>query len=104
MSEPPVTATPASFAAGGAALVELTPALAAASDLEELGLAFAPRAGHLMSAPMYGFYALDEEGSRIEHNVAVNVSDFFVARYVQAMDDDMLLARSREIQRPVYNL
>jgi DNA-binding NarL/FixJ family response regulator len=104
MSETPVTATPSSFAAGGAALVEFARALTAASDLEELELSFAPRAGRLLSAPMYGFYALDEEGSRIEHNVAVNVSDFFVARYVQVMDDDLLLTRSREIQRPVYNL
>ena len=93
-----------SFAAGGAALVELTHELSAASDLHELEAAFAPRAGRLMTAPMYGFYALDREGKQIEHNVAVNVSDFFVGRYVQAMADDMLLALSRETQEPVYNL
>ncbi len=50
---------------------------------------------------MYGFYALDPEGTQIEHNVAVNVSDVFVVRYVRAMEHDMLLARSRETGRAV---
>lgn len=50
------------------------------------------------------FYALDRDGSQIEHNVAVNVSDVFVGRYVRAMEVDPLLARSRETHRPVYNL
>jgi DNA-binding CsgD family transcriptional regulator/GAF domain-containing protein len=93
-----------SFAAGGVALVEFARALTEATSFDELGRAFAPRFGRLATAPMYGFYALDREGSDIEHNVAVNVSDLFVGRYVREMDADPLLARSRETRRPVYNL
>jgi DNA-binding CsgD family transcriptional regulator len=94
----------ASFAAGGEALVEFARSLTAASTLDELDRAFAPRFGRLIAAPMYGFYALDEDGSEIEHNVGVNVSDVFVARYRRAMEVDPLLALSRETGRPVYNL
>jgi DNA-binding CsgD family transcriptional regulator/GAF domain-containing protein len=104
MPDEQVTAARASFATGGVALVEFARALIAASNLQELEHAFAPRAGRLMASPMYGFYALDSEGASIEHNVAVNVSDFFVARYVRAMEVDPLLLRSQETQRPVYNL
>jgi GAF domain-containing protein len=93
-----------SFAEGGAALVDLTRALTAAADLQQLEHAFASRCGRLMAAPMCGFYALDRTGSRIEHNVGVNVSDYFVARYIRAMEVDPLLTRSRETQGPVYNL
>jgi len=57
-----------------------------------------------MSSPMYGFYALHRDKPQIEHNVAVNVSDVFVARYVKAMDADPLLARSQETGHAVYNL
>jgi GAF domain-containing protein len=95
---------PRDFAAGGAALVGLARRLTASSSLEHLERAFVPRFGRLMAAPMYGFYALDPDGAQIEHNVAVNVSDVFVARYVRAMEHDMLLARSRETGRAVYNL
>jgi DNA-binding CsgD family transcriptional regulator len=104
MPEAERTPSSESFAAGGAALVEFTRALTKASDLKDLGRAFAPRFGRLMTAPMYGFYALDRDGSSIEENVAVNVSDYFVGRYVQAMDVDPLLQRSQETRRPVYNL
>ena len=93
-----------SFAAGGTALVEFTRSLAEASSLTELEHAFRPRFGRLMTAPMFGFYALDREGTQIEHNVAVNVSDVFVDRYVRKMDVDPLLAQSQETRRPVYNL
>lgn len=95
---------PRDFAGGGAALVALTRVLTAASSFERLERAFAPRFGRLMTAPMYGFYALDPAGSRIEHNVAVNVSEVFVSRYVRAMEHDTLLSRSRETGRAVYNL
>jgi hypothetical protein len=95
---------PRDFAAGGAALIEFARALTASSSLEELERAFVPRFGRLLAAPMYGFYALDTEGCEIERNVAVNVSDIFVARYVRRMEHDMLLARSRETGRAVYNL
>jgi DNA-binding CsgD family transcriptional regulator/GAF domain-containing protein len=104
MSGAEAATVPRDFAAGGAALVELAAVLSASSSLEQLEHAFAPRFGRLVQAPMYGFYALDPEGSEIEHNVAVNVSDVFVARYVRVMEDDMLLARSRETGRAVYNL
>lgn len=104
MPDQQLTAARASFAMGGVALVEFARALTAAANLQELEHAFAPRAGRLMASPMYGFYALDSEGASIEHNVAVNVSDFFVARYVRAMEVDPLLLRSQETQRPVYNL
>jgi DNA-binding CsgD family transcriptional regulator/GAF domain-containing protein len=93
-----------SFAAGGTALVDFARSLSEADSLAELERAFRPRFGRLMTAPMYGFYALDREGSEIEHNVAVNVSDVFVDRYVRRMDVDPLLTRSQETRRPVYNL
>jgi hypothetical protein len=101
MPKAPVTRVPASFAEGGAALVDLARALTSATDLQQLEHAFTPRFGRLMAAPMYGFYALDREASRIEHNVGVNVSDYFIARYLRAMEVDPLLARSREIQGPI---
>lgn len=104
MFEPQQASSGGSFAAGGGALVDFARALTEASSLHELERAFAPRFGRLMTAPMYGFYALDRDGSQIEHNVAVNVSDVFVGRYVRAMEVDPLLARSRETHRPVYNL
>ena len=104
MSEATATSIPRSFAEGGAALVSLAHALADAASLKELERAFRPRFGRLMTAPMFGFYALDTDKPEIEHNVGVNVSDLFVSRYVQAMDVDPLLARSREAGRAVYNL
>jgi DNA-binding CsgD family transcriptional regulator len=53
---------------------------------------------------MYGFYALEADEPRIEHNVAVNVSDLFVARYIQhGMEADPLRAHSLETGRAVYN-
>jgi DNA-binding CsgD family transcriptional regulator/GAF domain-containing protein len=93
-----------SFAAGGTALVDFARSLTDATSLGELERAFRARFGRLMTAPMYGFYALDREGSQIEHNVAVNVSDVFVDRYVRKMEVDPLLAHSQETKRPVYNL
>jgi DNA-binding CsgD family transcriptional regulator len=104
MSGAEVEPVPREFGAGGAALAEFALGLTASSSLEDLERAFVPCFGRLMTAPMYGFYALDMEGTQIEHNVAVNVSDVFVARYVRAMEHDMLLARSRETGRAVYNL
>jgi len=99
-------ATPASgsFAAGGAALVGLAGALTDASSLGQLERAFRPGFGRLMTSPMYGFYALNSDEPQIEHHVAVNVSDVFVARYAQAMEVDPLLARSQETGHAVYNL
>lgn len=104
MSGVEVEPVPRDFAAGGAALAEFALGLTASSSLQELERAFVPRFGRLMTAPMYGFYALDPEEAQIEHNVAGNVSDVFVVRYVRAMEHDMLLARSRETGRAVYNL
>jgi DNA-binding CsgD family transcriptional regulator len=104
MSEARATPVSESFAEGGAALVGFARALTDASSLEELERAFRPGFGRLIHSPMYGFYALDADRLQIEHNVAVNVSDLFVARYVQAMEVDPLLARSRETGHAVYNL
>jgi DNA-binding CsgD family transcriptional regulator len=56
-----------------------------------------------MDVRMSGFYALDPEHRRIARNVAVNVSDVFVARYERAMERDPLLAEARSTGRPVYN-
>jgi DNA-binding CsgD family transcriptional regulator len=57
-----------------------------------------------MTSPMYGFYALEADEPRIEHNVAVNVSDLFVARYIRhGMEIDPLRVRSLETGHAVYN-
>jgi DNA-binding CsgD family transcriptional regulator len=104
MSEVQATPVGGSFAAGGAALVQFARALTDTASLGELERAFRPGFGRLMSSPMYGFYALGSNKPEIEHNVAVNVSDVFVARYVQAMEVDPLLARSRQTGHAVYNL
>jgi GAF domain-containing protein len=95
---------PEGFAAGGVALVRFARTLADASTLAELEGAFRAGFGRLMAAPMYGFYALNGDGPQIEHNVAVNVSDVFVARYVQAMEVDPLLIESQATGAPIYNL
>jgi DNA-binding CsgD family transcriptional regulator/GAF domain-containing protein len=104
MSDAQATPATGSAAADGRALVGFTRALTAAESLDDLERAFRPEFGPLLASPMYGFYALDSDGTQIEHNVAVNVSDVFVARYVRAMEVDPLLARSRETGRAVYNL
>jgi DNA-binding CsgD family transcriptional regulator len=93
-----------SFAEGGAALVGFAKALTDAGSLGELERAFRPRFGRLTSSPMYGFYALATDSPRIEHNVGVGVSDVFIARYIEVMGADPLLARSQETGRAVYNL
>jgi DNA-binding CsgD family transcriptional regulator len=92
------------FAEGGTALVGLARTLTEANSLEELEEAFRGGFGRLMTSPMYGFYSVKPDSPEIEHNVAVNVSDVFVARYVRSMDVDPLLARSQETGEPVYNL
>jgi DNA-binding CsgD family transcriptional regulator/GAF domain-containing protein len=87
-----------------AALLAFARELAAASSYQQLERAFALGFGRVMDVRMSGFYALDPESTRIAHNVAVNVSDVFVARYVRAMERDPLLAEARLTGRPVYNL
>jgi DNA-binding CsgD family transcriptional regulator/GAF domain-containing protein len=104
MSDARRTPLPEGFAAGGIALVRFARTLADASTLKELEGAFRAGFGRLMAAPMYGFYALNADRPQIEHNVAVNVSDVFVARYVQAMEVDPLLIESQATGGPVYNL
>jgi DNA-binding CsgD family transcriptional regulator len=104
MSEALATPVTRAFAEGGAALVGFACALTDASSLDELEGAFRRRFGRLMDSPMYGFYTLDTDKPQIAHNVAVNVSDVFVARYVRVMGADPLLARSRETGHAVYNL
>ena len=61
--------------AEGAALLRFTRAILSAKQLDQLGRAFAAGFGRLIGVPMYGFYALEPDSPRIEHNVAVNVSD-----------------------------
>jgi DNA-binding NarL/FixJ family response regulator len=90
-------------AVDGPGLVRLTRRLAEARTIDELERAFATGFGRVVDVPMYGFYTLDREGRGIAHNVGVNVSDIFVARYERAMHLDPLVARSRATGRPVYN-
>ena len=100
----PTATRPDEFAAGGAAVVKLARALAEASSFGELERAFAPRFGRLLDVSMYGFYVLDADGPGIEHSVAVNVSDTFVASYTRMIDADPLVEATRESGRPAYNL
>jgi DNA-binding CsgD family transcriptional regulator len=81
----------------------LTGALAASESLDDLEDAFTG-VGALLSVPMYGFYVLEPGSDRIEHNVGVNVSDAFVARYEAAMEHDPLINASRECGAAAYNL
>src|SRR5262249_4439372 len=74
------------------------------SSYAELERAFARGFCSVADVPMAGFYALDPASRRIVHNVAVNVSDVFVARYERAMERDPLLVEARSTGRPVYNL
>jgi len=90
--------------ADAAALVRFARALSEAEHVDQLGRAFAAGFGRLLGVPMYGFYAVEPGSPRIEHNVAVNVSEVFVARYERAMDVDPLLKCSREAGRSTYNL
>jgi DNA-binding NarL/FixJ family response regulator len=95
---------PNMFGPGSAAVVKLARALAEASSFDELARAFVPRFGRLMDVPMYVFYVLEADGSGIEYDVAVNVSDTFVASYKRMLDADPLVAATRESGRPAYNL
>jgi len=103
MDEPSLTGQ-ASPVVGTAALLAFIRRLTVASSYEQLEHAFALGFGPVVDVPMSGFYALDRESGRIAHNVAVNVSDVFVARYVRGMERDPLLAEARATGRPVYNL
>jgi DNA-binding CsgD family transcriptional regulator/GAF domain-containing protein len=89
--------------AGSAQLVRFARKVTEASSFDGLERTFAAGFGPLVGAPMYGFYALEPGVSRIQHNVAVNVSDLFVARYRDAMGDDPLLSHAQETGRPTYN-
>jgi DNA-binding CsgD family transcriptional regulator len=84
-------------------LVRLIGALAGSESLDELEDAFTG-VGALLSVPMYGFYVLEPGTDRIEHNVGVNVSDAFVARYEAAMEHDPLIDASRQRGAAAYNL
>jgi DNA-binding CsgD family transcriptional regulator len=103
MDEPSLSGQ-ASPVVDAAALLTFTRGLAHASSYEQLEQAFALGFGRVVDVPMSGFYALDRESGRIAHNVAVNVSDVFVARYERAMERDPLLVNARTTGRPVYNL
>jgi len=86
------------------ATVRFATALAKAPSLAELERVFTAGFGRVVGVPMYGFYALEPGQPRIERNVAVNVSDVFVARYDRVMESDPLLERSRSTGRTAYNL
>jgi hypothetical protein len=66
------------------ALLAFTRGLAEAATYEQLERAFALGFPRVVDVPMAGFSALDRENGGIAHNVAVNVSGVFVARYVRA--------------------
>jgi DNA-binding CsgD family transcriptional regulator len=87
-----------------AAAIRFATALAKAPGLAELERVFTAGFGRVVGVPMYGFYALEPGQQRIERNVAVNVSDVFVARYDRVMERDPLLERSRSTGRTAYNL
>jgi DNA-binding CsgD family transcriptional regulator len=103
MGEPGSTVR-ASAVGDPAALLAFAGGLAEASSYQQLERAFALGFGRVVDVPMFGFYALDRDSTGIAHNVAVNVSDVFVARYERAMDRDPLLVEARATGRPVYNL
>jgi DNA-binding CsgD family transcriptional regulator len=84
-------------------LIRMIGALAGSESLDELENAFTG-VGAVLSVPMYGFYILEPGSDRIEHNVGVNVSDAFVARYEAAMEHDLLIDASRERGAAAYNL
>lgn len=90
--------------AEGPELLRFARGMSEAPTLEALERVFAARFGRLLGVPMYGFYALEPDSPRIEYNVAVNVSDLFVARYERAMAVDPLLSDSVKTGRSVYNL
>jgi DNA-binding CsgD family transcriptional regulator len=91
--------------AGGFELVRFTQALCSSSSIAQLERRFAAGLGPLMDVPMYGFNILDRRTWRPEHNVAVNVSDIFVARYERdGRDVDPVLGRALETGHATYNL
>jgi DNA-binding NarL/FixJ family response regulator len=89
--------------AESAQLVRFARTVSEASDYEGLERVFATGFGPLVGVPRYGFYALEPDAPQIHYNVAVNVSDLFLARYERAMDVDLLLSHARETGQPAYN-
>jgi DNA-binding CsgD family transcriptional regulator/GAF domain-containing protein len=102
--EQPSSTVRASAVFDAAALLAFAGELAAASSYQQLERAFVVGFGRVMDVRMSGFYALDPQSRHIARNVAVNVSDVFVARYERAMERDPLLMQARSTGRPVYNL
>ena len=105
MAEAQAPSVSRDFAVGGAALVGLATALTVASNLEgpRARVRAAVRAVDdctRCTASMPS--TARDQGS--ERDVGVNVSDVFVARYVDALEHDPLVARSRETGRAVYSL
>jgi DNA-binding CsgD family transcriptional regulator/GAF domain-containing protein len=102
MAEP--TSTVRASAVDPATVLAFARAIGEASSHAQLERAFAEGFGRVLDVPMCGFYALEPQSGRIAHNVAVNVSDVFVARYERAMERDPLLVEARATGGPVYNL
>ena len=84
-------------------LVKLVGALWSRKAVDTIADAFTG-VGGVLSVPMYGFYVLEPGTDRIEHNIGVNVSDAFVARYEAAIEFDPLIGASRESGAAAYNL
>ncbi len=90
---------------GGFELVRFTQTLCSSSSVAELERRFAAGLGPLLDVPMYGFNILDRRTWRPEYNVAVNVSELFVARYERdARDLDPVLRTALETRHATYNL
>jgi DNA-binding NarL/FixJ family response regulator len=98
-------AFPGSEQAGGIQLVRFTQALCTSRTIAQLEQRFAAGLGPLLDVPMYGFNILDRTTWRPKHNVAVNVSEIFVARYERdARDVDPVLRTALRTRHATYNL
>jgi hypothetical protein len=81
-------------------LVRFVQALHRCGTLDQLGRTFAAGFGRQLAVPMFGFNVVHPGSTRLRHNVAVNVSDVFVTRYIrEVMDDDPLRVRAHESGR-----
>ena len=86
-------------------LVRFVQALHRGSTLDQLGRTFLAGFGRVLGVPMFGFNVVHPGTTRLRHQVAANVSDVFVTRYIrEVMDDDPLRIAAHESGRAVYNL
>ena len=64
-------------------LMRFVQALHGCQTLDQLGRTFTAGFGRLMAVPMFGFNVVDPGTTRLRHQVAANVSDVFVTRYIR---------------------